>query len=56
MAAIGFRNIVAHAYETLDMMRVFRAAREGPQDLRAFLAAVRDALDASGDRDDRSGA
>ena len=38
--AAGFRNQVAHAYEKLDMTRVHRAAKEGPADLRAFLAAV----------------
>lgn len=42
--AAGFRNVVAHAYEELDMARVHRAAREGPADLRAFLAALRDRL------------
>ena len=42
--AAGFRNLVAHAYEDLDMMRVHRAASEGPPDLRAFLAALRDRL------------
>lgn len=42
--AAGFRNIVAHAYETLDMARVFAAARNGPPDLRAFLTALRDQL------------
>ena len=31
-------------YEGLDMNLVFRAAREGPADLRVFLAAIRDAL------------
>ncbi len=41
--ASGFRNVVAHAYAALDMARVFRAATEGPPDLRAFLAALRDA-------------
>jgi uncharacterized protein YutE (UPF0331/DUF86 family) len=40
--AAGFRNIVAHAYETLDMARVHDAASQGPADLRAFLAALRD--------------
>ena len=40
--AAGFRNVVAHAYETLDMARVHRAASDGPADLRAFLAALRD--------------
>jgi len=38
--AAGFRNVVAHAYERLDMARVYRAAREGPDDLRAFLGAL----------------
>jgi uncharacterized protein YutE (UPF0331/DUF86 family) len=38
--AAGFRNVVAHAYERLDMTRVHRAAREGPDDLRAFLGAL----------------
>lgn len=42
--AAGFRNVVAHAYDQLDMVRVFRAASEGPGDLRAFLAALRDRL------------
>lgn len=40
--AAGFRNLVAHAYESLDMQRVHRAALEGPADLRAFLARLRD--------------
>lgn len=40
--AAGFRNTIAHAYESLDLKRVFRAATEGPADLRAFLARVRD--------------
>ena len=38
--AAGFRNVVAHAYEQLDMARVFRAASEGPGDLRGFVAAI----------------
>lgn len=38
--AAGFRNVVAHAYERLDMTRVHRAARDGPDDLRAFLGAL----------------
>lgn len=42
--AAGFRNLVAHAYEGLDMERVHRAAAEGPADLRAFLARLRDLL------------
>jgi uncharacterized protein YutE (UPF0331/DUF86 family) len=42
--AAGFRNLVAHAYEGLDMERVHRAAVEGPADLRTFLARLRDLL------------
>lgn len=38
--AAGFRNAVAHAYERLDMDRVYRAAKDGPADLRAFLGAL----------------
>jgi len=38
----GFRNRVAHAYEDLDLLRVHEAATHGPDDLRAFLAVVRD--------------
>lgn len=40
--AAGFRNVVAHAYETLDMARVHEAATRGPGDLRAFMAAMGD--------------
>jgi uncharacterized protein YutE (UPF0331/DUF86 family) len=38
--AAGFRNVVAHAYESLDMVRIHRAAQAGPADLRAFLSAL----------------
>lgn len=38
----GFRNVIAHAYEQLDLARVHRAATEGAGDLRAFLAKMRD--------------
>jgi uncharacterized protein YutE (UPF0331/DUF86 family) len=38
----GFRNVIAHAYESLDMRRVHRAAAEGPADLRRFLARIAD--------------
>lgn len=41
--AAGFRNVVAHAYDALDMRRVHAAAVNGPADLRAFLAVLRDA-------------
>jgi uncharacterized protein YutE (UPF0331/DUF86 family) len=40
--AAGFRNIVAHAYENLDMRRVHQAAVHGPADLRVFLARLAD--------------
>jgi uncharacterized protein YutE (UPF0331/DUF86 family) len=36
--AAGFRNVVVHAYEQLDLAVVHRAATDGPADLRAFLA------------------
>lgn len=42
--AAGFRNVVAHAYDTLDMRRVHAAATTGPADLRVFLARLRDAI------------
>jgi uncharacterized protein YutE (UPF0331/DUF86 family) len=42
--AAGFRNVIAHAYDELDMERVFRAARDGPRDLEAFLSILRDRL------------
>ena len=42
--AAGFRNVVAYAYDTLDLARVHRAATEGPHDLRIFLARLRDRL------------
>jgi uncharacterized protein YutE (UPF0331/DUF86 family) len=38
--AAGFRNVVAHAYEQIDMDQVYRAAQQGPADLREFLAAL----------------
>jgi uncharacterized protein YutE (UPF0331/DUF86 family) len=43
-AAAGFRNLVAHAYESIDLVRVHDAATYVPADLRAFLAAIRDRL------------
>lgn len=46
--AAGFRNLIAHAYEKLDMAVVFRAASEGPRDLRAFLVALRGSASAVG--------
>jgi hypothetical protein len=41
-AAAGFRKLVAHAYESIDLVRVHSAATHGPADLRAFLVAIRD--------------
>ncbi len=38
--AAGFRNLVAHGYESLDMARVHEAATTGPADLRRFLACL----------------
>lgn len=42
--AAGFRNLVAHAYERLDMLRVHEAARSGPSNQHAFLVALRDCV------------
>jgi len=42
--AAASRNVVAHMYDRIDMNRVYRAAQEGPADLRAFLARLRDLL------------
>jgi uncharacterized protein YutE (UPF0331/DUF86 family) len=42
--AAGFRNVIAHTYDKLDMGRVYSAAQQGPALLRAFLAALRDLL------------
>ncbi len=43
--AAGFRNVLVHAYADLDLRRVHTAARQAPDDLLAFLAAIRDQLD-----------
>jgi uncharacterized protein YutE (UPF0331/DUF86 family) len=40
VGAAGFRNVVAHAYERLDLARVHRAAVSGPADLLALVAAL----------------
>ena len=45
--AAGFWNAVAHAYSRLDLARVYPAAQNGPADLIAFLAAVRNLLSKS---------
>jgi len=42
--AAGFHDVVAHAYEALDMQRAHAAAMNGPADLRAFLAFFRDRM------------
>jgi len=41
-----FRNRAAHAYKELDLQRVHQATLHGPEDLRAFLAVVRDLFSA----------
>lgn len=46
--AAGFRNVLVHAYADLDLARVHAAAVAGPDDLLAFLAAMRDRLAATG--------
>lgn len=38
--AVGFRNVIAHGYEGLDLDALWAAAVEGPTDLRAFVAAI----------------
>lgn len=38
--AVGFRNLVAHAYDHLDLGLVWEAAVRGPDDLRAFVRAL----------------
>ena len=40
--AVGFRNVVAHAYEGMDMHRIYVAAIGGPGDLREFLRIAAD--------------
>jgi uncharacterized protein YutE (UPF0331/DUF86 family) len=38
--AVGFRNLVVHAYAGIDLGRVHEAARNGPDDLRSFVATL----------------
>ncbi len=38
--AAGFRNRIVHAYEDLDMQKIYQIAHTGPDDLRAFFAAI----------------
>jgi uncharacterized protein YutE (UPF0331/DUF86 family) len=40
--AAGFRNLIAHAYEKVDMARVHESASAGPAELRTFLRRARD--------------
>ncbi len=42
--AAGFRNVIAHAYGTIDLVRVHEAATRGPADLRRFLAIAAQTL------------
>lgn len=39
--AAGFRDLLVHAYASLDLRRVHAVAQAGPADLRAFLIALR---------------
>jgi uncharacterized protein YutE (UPF0331/DUF86 family) len=50
--AAGFRNVLVHAYADLDLALVHDAALHGPNDLTAFLAALRDHLKASAPEED----
>lgn len=43
--AAGFRNVVVPAYAELDLALLHRVATHGPDDLVAFLAALRDRSD-----------
>ena len=38
--AAGFPNLVAHAFENVDMRRVYQTAQTGPADVRAFVKAL----------------
>lgn len=40
--AAAFRNLLVHGYGRLDLRRVHAIALSGPEDLRSFLAALRD--------------
>lgn len=42
--AAGFRNRIVHAYEKLDMQKIYKVALEGPSDLKAFLASAANCL------------
>lgn len=38
--AAGFRNRIVHAYEELDLQKIYKIAQTGPSDLKAFLASA----------------
>lgn len=42
--AASFRHVVAHAYSEINMDQVYLVARQGPADLRAFLAALEERI------------
>lgn len=42
--AAGFRNRIVHAYEDLDMQKIYKIAQTGPSDLKAFLASIANKL------------
>ena len=49
--AAGFRNVVAHAYESLDLRRVHQAATDGPDDLLRFLGCLESCARRQGGRE-----
>ena len=38
--AVGFRNLVAHEYEKLDLEQVYRIVQKDVNDLHAFIKAI----------------
>ena len=49
--AAGFRNLIVHADETIDLTRVHRAASEGRSGLLAFVAAIERLTEPTGRRE-----
>lgn len=46
--AVGFRNLVGHAYESLHLRRVHAAATHGPANLLRFLGHLKDRVETAG--------
>ena len=40
VAAVGFRNLVAHEYENVDLIRVYEIVQTDIFDLKDFLRAI----------------